>query len=144
MNQDHGHSPGARVADDARCQWLGLPARVDVLRELRAGLRRWAEDVGLPVDRAEEIVLCVDEAVCNAVEHAYAESTGTIDVVAVRTGSSAEVDVTVTDRGTWRKPSGRPGRRGRGLLIMRRLAERFDMDGGPLGTTVRMSWAASG
>jgi anti-sigma regulatory factor (Ser/Thr protein kinase) len=144
MNHDHdgrGDGPYAsRVADDVRYEWLAMPALAELLHDVREGLRRWADDVGLTEDQAETVVLCADEALSNAVEHAYAHSSGTLDIVAVRTESPAEVSVTVTDRGEWREPPGDPGDRGRGLLIIRRLADSFDLDVGPHGTTVRMTW----
>lgn len=144
MNHDHGgrgDGPYAgRVADDVRYEWLAMPARADQLHDVREGLRHWAAGVGLTEDQVETIVLCTDEALSNAVEHAYAQSSGTLDIVATRTESPSEVIVTVTDRGEWREPPDDPGDRGRGLLIIRRLADSFDLDVGPLGTTARMTW----
>jgi anti-sigma regulatory factor (Ser/Thr protein kinase) len=147
MNHDHGGrgdgSYAGLVVDDVRYQWLEMPATADRLHEVREGLRQWAATVGLTDEQIETVVLCADEAMSNAIEHGYAHSTGTLDIVAMRSESPAEVSVTVTDRGEWREPPGDPGDRGRGLLIIRRLAQDVDLESGPLGTTVRMTWPRS-
>jgi serine/threonine-protein kinase RsbW len=119
---------------------LGMPARAELLSDVREGLRRWMLELGLTSDQADVIILCVDEAASNAVEHAYADGTGTIDIQAAKTVSPRTVRVTVSDRGTWRKPSKGLIDRGRGLALIRGLAGQVDMDTGPTGTTVTMTW----
>ncbi|MDT5243799.1 MAG: hypothetical protein QOD36_1175, partial [Mycobacterium sp.] len=47
----------------------------------------------------------------------------------------------VSDSGSWKPPPADPGTRGRGLLLMRTLSERVDLDGTAKGTTVGMRFA---
>jgi serine/threonine-protein kinase RsbW len=119
---------------------LGMPARAELLGDVREGLRQWMVALGLTSDQEDVIILCVDEAASNAVEHAYAGGTGTIDIQAAKTVSPCTVRVTVSDRGAWRKPSKGPIDRGRGLALIRGLTGQFDMHMGPTGTTVTMTW----
>jgi len=90
--------------------------------------------------RFSDVVLAVNEALANAAEFAYlhAGGTGTIDVDAVRHRDASTLTVTVADQGSWRNPDpARQGRtRGRGIPLMRALADEVTIDTSALGTTV--------
>jgi len=124
------------------------PLHVQVEREatlhavpaLRRVARSWAEDCALDDDLAEDVVLAVDEAVTNAVEHAYPGQVGVVRLALSR-GEGGEVTVTVEDEGTWRPPSD-PGFRGRGLLLIDALADHAGVTATGAGTTVAMRWTA--
>lgn len=106
-------------------------------RDLAAGA-----DLNAGPDLAEDIVLAVDEAVTNAVEHAYRDrSPGPVRLWARDTG--AGLTVVVGDYGCWRTPALDLGHRGRGLSVIRLLAGRLDLACTPAGTTVTMTWTAS-
>jgi anti-sigma regulatory factor (Ser/Thr protein kinase) len=88
--------------------------------------------------RFSDVVLAVNEALANTAEFAYLHhgGPGTIDVEAVRDG--ATLTITVADQGRWREstPATQCRSRGRGIPLMRALADRLTIDSSPLGTTV--------
>jgi serine/threonine-protein kinase RsbW len=143
---EHGqHDPDRtvsprRAAIGARFERLGLPARAERLRGVRDDLRRWAVGVALAPDEVEVVVLCTDEALSNAVEHAYGSDDGTLDIKATRSDDPFMVTATVTDHGHWREPRSDTGFGGRGLAIIRKLADRVDVFTDPRGTTIEMTW----
>jgi serine/threonine-protein kinase RsbW len=139
------HDPGRttgprRAAIGARFERLGLPARAERLRGVRDDLRRWAVGAALAPEEVEVMVLCTDEALSNAVEHAYSGTDGTLDVQAIRSEDPFMVTAKVTDHGHWREPASDTGFGGRGLTIIRKLADRVDVCTDPRGTTVEMTW----
>jgi len=143
---EHGqHDPDRttgprRAAIGARFERLGLPAHAERLRGVRDDLRRWAVRAALAPEEVEVVVLCTDEALSNAVEHAYDDTSGTLDVSAVQTDDPFMVTAKVTDHGRWREPKSDVGFGGRGLAIIRKLADRVDVFTDPRGTTVEMTW----
>ena len=109
----------------------------------RGLLSDWLTDGGCCSETVEDLVLAVNEAVTNSVEHAYLGGrAGDIVVEAVTAaGTPAEfrVVVTVTDSGVWREPPTDPGYRGRGLGMMAGLVEQLWIDPSAEGTRVRMT-----
>jgi ABC-type transporter Mla MlaB component len=88
-------------------------------------------------DGLTDLQLALGEAVTNAVEHAYLgrEPAG-VDVELDRLRGGA-VGVRVRDSGHWRPPPDDPGFRGRGLSLIRDIAEELVVEPGPEGTAVR-------
>jgi signal transduction histidine kinase/CheY-like chemotaxis protein len=113
---------------------LSLPADPHRLRDLRRWLEAWLRGNGLGGERATDLVLAVHEASMNAVEHAYGLAAGTIEVRVRHEGDS--VEVRVTDRGNWRATGHRPGDRGRGESLMRKLVDEVRVERGDGGTSV--------
>jgi anti-anti-sigma factor len=114
-----------------------LPARPEQLAVMRRAVRRWAASAALSVDASDDLLLALGEAAANAVEHAYrdgAEGDWCYEVARCGDGSTA---VVVQDRGTWRPPPADPGHRGRGVALVRQLAEDVVLDHAGPGTTVR-------
>jgi anti-sigma regulatory factor (Ser/Thr protein kinase) len=113
-----------------------LPTRLsDVRRQLGAWLRR----VGVPESLAADVVLVVNEACSNSAEHAYrGREPGMMRVVAAL--ADDRLHVQIADSGSWKPPPANPGTRGRGLLLMRTLSEKVDLDGTAQGTTVAMQF----
>jgi serine/threonine-protein kinase RsbW len=100
-------------------------------------------------ERFNDLVLAVNEAIANAAEFAYIDSpdTGTIDVSADYDVNSDTLAVTVNDRGRWRQNApvamtagGRYAVRGRGIPLMRALADEAIINGTPDGTYVKLTW----
>ena len=100
-------------------------------------------------DAGEDIVLAVNEAVSNGIEHAYPGGGGIVTVYGeVRmTGprepyqpgcADLEIRIEVTDHGSWRVPSPDPGYRGRGLLMAEAAVDRIAVAPGPHGTVVTL------
>jgi PAS domain S-box-containing protein len=114
-----------------------IPTR---LSDVRHQLAAWLGRAGVPESLAADIVLVVNEACSNSVEHAYrGREPGTMRIEATRDGP--HIHVQVTDSGSWKTPPANPGTRGRGLLLMRALSDGVELDGTAAGTTVGMRFA---
>jgi PAS domain S-box-containing protein len=111
-----------------------FPATPSELAPLRQELRAWLEDAGLSAPRAADLVLAVDEACANAVEHAYDGERGEVEVEVAR-NPDHEVVARVHDAGRWRTPRVDPAR-GRGLGIIRAVVDECEIQTGATGTTV--------
>jgi anti-sigma regulatory factor (Ser/Thr protein kinase) len=116
---------------------LELPAEAERLSEVRQRLWSWLRTVAVPDDLASDIVLVVNEAATNCVEHAYVDSVaGVMGVDAAIV--DAAVRVRVVDDGMWKTPSGDTRLRGRGLPMMDAVSESVLVQRAPTGTTVEM------
>jgi anti-sigma regulatory factor (Ser/Thr protein kinase) len=144
---DGGGARRSAPAVDTPRRWpfrdlrLTRVAATEAIPELRCLARRWAADSGLHEDLAEDMVLAVDEAVTNVVEHAYPQVAGAVRVQLTRR-ECGELTVVIEDDGTWRPPPTDPGFRGRGLSLITRLADHAHVNPSSTGTVVRMNWAA--
>ena len=122
--------------------WERRPARPETVLALRRLVRRWTVATVVDEEIGESIVLVVDEAVSNVVEHAYRGPVGDVSVLATPRPCGNGVVVVVEDQGVWSPPGADPGFRGRGLDLMRELSDHHAVMGSELGTTVRMCWRA--
>lgn len=126
---------GDRFADN------GVGATARSAGQVRDDFAGWLRGhVDLDEIRFSDIILAVNEALANAAEFAYLQTggDGTIDVEAVQDRRAGTLTVTITDQGCWREPDpARQGRvRGRGIPLMRALADGLTIDSSALGTTV--------
>ena len=112
-----------------------LPAEPGQLSVLRGRLEDWLIAVGASEADIASIEIGVLEAVTNAVEHAYDEPGGRVRVEA-SLDEQGRACVTVIDDGCWLQPAADPGRRGRGLLMMRACMDTVELETAPTGTTV--------
>lgn len=103
----------------------------------------------LGAERGNDLLLAVDEALANAAEFAYVDAArrGTVDLSATYDDAADTLAVTVNDRGRWRQQAPepatmppRPQVRGRGIPLMRALADRVTIDRSPQGTHVTLVW----
>ena len=105
---------------------IEFTASADRLSALRRDLRLWLDNVGVHADTAPDVILAVNEAVANAIEHGYAATApGPVTVRGLREGD--DIVITVRDQGSWREPSD-DVTRGRGLPIMRGLMDDVVVD----------------
>jgi anti-sigma regulatory factor (Ser/Thr protein kinase) len=130
------------VADETLPQPSGslqieVPATADRLVYVRQRLTAWLRPLGLSGSMAHDIVLAVDEACTNAIEHAYTGTAGSIDISVALADN--EITVRVADSGAWQEPQEKRSR-GRGLRIIQALSDRLELDRSASGTTVRMSF----
>jgi len=116
---------------------IEIPATADRLIFVRRRLSAWLRPFGLHESTAHDIVLAVDEACTNSIEHAYSGDAGTIRIDAEP--ANDQIKVKVADSGVWREPAEKRYR-GRGLRIMEALSERLDLFTSDSGTTVQMSF----
>lgn len=114
---------------------LRFPAEPEALAPLRGRLRSWLESHGAAEDEVFDIVVAVNEACSNAVEHPIGRSGSDVGFEAELIGR--EVSIDIRDLGPWR-PAGPHNDRGRGLEFMRALMENVDIARSPDGTHVRL------
>lgn len=111
----------------------------DQLSELRHQFAEWLKDAGVCDARVADIVLAVNEAVANSIEHGYhGRKPGKIRIKGENDG--ARVRIKITDKGSWKPAATNPGVRGRGLLLIRAVSDWLEMDCTPKGTAVDMSF----
>ena len=116
------------------------PAQPDVLSSARHLLRRWLRHHGATDDEIYDITVAAQEACANAVEHAYAPGPEAFEVEAVHVDGS--VEVTVRDRGQWRRARGT--HRGRGMPMMEALMDSVHVQHTSDGTAVVLRRALGG
>ena len=114
-------------------------ATADKLADIRHRLTGWLRAADVPDGLAADIVLVVNEACTNSVEHAYrGHPRGTMLLQAEVV--EGEVHVRVGDSGSWKKPAVNPGNSGRGLVLMRALSDSLELDSTPVGTTIEINF----
>jgi anti-sigma regulatory factor (Ser/Thr protein kinase) len=97
----------------------------------------WLQAADIDEELIADVVLAVDEACANSIEHAYRDTEpGPLCVEAdMRSG---KLQVRIVDRGSWKVPSTAPTFRGRGLSLIKAVSAEVDFHGTELGTTVEM------
>lgn len=117
---------------------LEFSAHSGRLASLRRDFEDWLVSLDTHEDDVYDLVVAVNEAASNAVEHAYPPGgAGQIRVEAVVTPDGSVVAV-VSDNGRWRVPPAALSSRGRGLLLMRENVDEVLIDRGEDGTTVSL------
>jgi anti-sigma regulatory factor (Ser/Thr protein kinase) len=115
---------------------LKLSADPEALVSLRRVLRRWLEEAGARREEVGELVMAANEAWQNALEHGTGFARTTIDVELEHKDGS--VTITVRDPGrTGERPASDPDR-GRGIELMRALADDVTLELAPHGSIVRL------
>jgi two-component sensor histidine kinase len=108
---------------------------------LRRRARAWLRTTDVDEDTAEAVLLATGEAVSNAVEHAYPpDAEGVVDLTMTSGPGPAGLQVSVVDGGRWRPAPSDTGFRGRGLAMIRALADLAEITTGSHGTSVRLTW----
>lgn len=125
---------------------LETDATADQLVVVRHRLAEWLRTAGTPEELAADIVLVINEACTNCVEHAYRGSVpGTMLLEAEL--ADGEVRFRVIDSGSWKTPAPNPRNSGRGLLLMEALSDTMRLDATGTGTaadiTFRLPTAAT-
>jgi anti-sigma regulatory factor (Ser/Thr protein kinase) len=136
----HGEAPADDVALVA-VRVTHVPARLRMafepdlgeLHVMRELLRRWARQFDTDEETIDDIVLVAGEAAANAIEHAHSSNENAFVLAADRDATGMVVEV--RDFGHWREP--REGHDGRGLKLMRALAENLTIERSDDGTAVR-------
>jgi PAS domain S-box-containing protein len=118
-------------------------ATADRLAYIRHRLGAWLRAAGISDRLAADVVLVVNEACTNSVEHAYWQRER-LNVRVEADIENSEIRVRVADSGSWKTPAAEPGNRGRGLPLIRSVSERVELDRSPAGTTIEMSFRVPG
>jgi serine/threonine-protein kinase RsbW len=124
-------------------------AEPDSMAEFRRPVRRWIDDfVHVDAQRKADIVLAIDEALSNCVDHAYRDpgSPGMMTLEIAYNAQTETVKACVTDHGTWIEPASRTSTsvRGKGLLLMRALSDEVTVNSTAEGTTICLCFANIG
>ena len=111
---------------------LLFPAAPSSLARIRAMVRPWCAAVGANAQETGDILVAVEEAASNAVEHAYGPTDGLVSVHLAL--EPPAVVGAVRDHGHWREPRGL--NRGRGTMLMRGLTDAVEIEHLDPGTRV--------
>jgi serine/threonine-protein kinase RsbW len=127
---------------------LAGTADSDTAAQWRRELQRWLRsEVHTSAETRDDVVLGVNEALANCVEHAYRahHEAGGMKLQASYDPAGESIRVCVSDRGRWQRPSSRkptdPGA-SRGILLMHSLADNCTIHARPNGTSVYLDYAA--
>jgi anti-sigma regulatory factor (Ser/Thr protein kinase) len=114
-----------------------VPCTAARLEQLRHDLARWLAALGWPAGDTEDLVLAVNEAVTNAVEHGCAQRCEGVTVsAATRLGPGVHrVEAAVRDCGSWDGGLCPERNRGFGMPMMRALTAELRFDRSANGTT---------
>lgn len=128
--------------------WTALPASARNVRSARHMLCEWLETLHWPDEQRNDIVLAVNEALSNVVDHAYPPgATGQAELYAWEALDPQEqlrrIIAVVTDHGRWKPAAVRPSYRSRGLPMMDACMASVQIEPSPGGTSVIMTSAAS-
>ncbi|MEX7471920.1 ATP-binding protein [Mycobacterium adipatum] len=131
--------------DSATFAKIGVIAGPQHAAQIRQDLADWLNRCfALDSEKSSDVLLAVYEALANAAEFAYADAPqpGPMHVRAAYDAGAGVLTVTVTDEGRWRAKddSVTNPARGRGIPLMRALADRADIDTTAAGTEVRLQW----
>jgi PAS domain S-box-containing protein len=117
------------------------PARAAELAPVRRMLSAWLESAGFGNEEIGSIAVATTEAATNAIEHAYGPTEGWFEVEA-RIDHRGAVQITVRDGGRWRSKTRGDG--GRGLTLIGRLMDDFEIRRRPTGTEIWMQRQSRG
>lgn len=100
--------------------WPADPEHMSVIRH---DLARWLTPLRLSEDDTSDVVLAVDEAVANAVRHAYGPEVapGTVELTLWTEPHSLCIEV--VDHGHWRPPDAKTDEQGWGIPLMTTVSE---------------------
>jgi anti-sigma regulatory factor (Ser/Thr protein kinase) len=94
----------------------------------------WLGDAQVPAEDINLVVVAVNEAATNAIEHAYGRREGWFEVDGRLRGD--DLTIVVRDAGQWRPKV--VGGGGRGLALIGRLMDEFELRRSDQGTEVWM------
>ncbi len=126
-------------ADDAVERYaLDFRTRSNTLAQLRRSFSAWLDTAGVDDDGAYDLLLAVNEAVSNSVEHAYPSDVDGLVRISADVEQDGTLCVVVADDGRWRVPPAELSDRGRGLLLMRENVDQVVVDRTSGGTSVSL------
>ncbi len=123
------YTPAVRQLD------LHFDACADQLAGMRKAVRIWLDTGEIASEIHDDVLLVVDEACANSIDHAYRNRPiGAIHVEIF--DHTHHLVVRVTDQGTWRPTLEQNENRGRGKMIMQALTDRFEIQHDKNGTVM--------
>ena len=130
------HHSDAEAPEPLRLEVSAEPAR---LSEIRTRLSGWLRSARVSDELAADIVLVVNEACTNSIEHGYRGVEHGVVVVHADV-NGREICIEITDFGSWKPPDSDPRVRGRGVPLMQAVSRAVRVDGTSTGTAVAMSF----
>lgn len=118
-----------------------MPAVIEPAGVVRDAVLRWAGALCRSREAVDYIGLAVYEALANVIDHAYPAGTPhpVFDLHAEREADM--LTVVVAEHGWWKSRTGSAASwRGRGLLLIEKLAAELELCPNASVTTVRMRW----
>jgi serine/threonine-protein kinase RsbW len=112
------------------------PAAVGLVSAIRADTRAWLGALDLAAETVDDLVLAVNEAVANVIDHAYGSGGGSVDLRFRTEGRTVCLDI--TDQGVWRPPAPGSDGRGHGVRVMRGVVDSVSIEHDERGTRVRL------
>ncbi len=114
---------------------LHIDACADQLAGMRKAVKTWLDTGEIASEIHDDVLLVVDEACANTIDHAYRNRPiGAIHVEIF--DHTHHLVVRVTDQGTWRPTLAQNENRGRGKMIMQALTDRFEIHHDQNGTVM--------
>jgi len=118
---------------------IDMAAAAEQLSDVRHQFGAWLRAAAIPAGTIADIILALNEAAANSIEHAYrGHKPGKVRVEGENDG--ARVHMRIIDKGSWKTAPADPGVRGRGLVLIRAVSDWLEMHCTPSGTTVNMSF----
>ncbi len=114
---------------------LSVPATRDRIAAARASMRGWLAPRAVPPTLIDDVLLAASEALTNAAEHGHAFDGSLVELSLGMLKSS--LWLAVTDTGAWGSPHAMADR-GRGIAIIRAVAQEVAIETTAAGTTVRV------
>jgi anti-sigma regulatory factor (Ser/Thr protein kinase) len=111
------------------------PAQPRQLAQIQVEVRRWLASIGLTGETQDDVLLAVNEAASNSVDHAYPAATADDAVELIFWTEPGVVCIEIVDHGAWQTPAAK-SERGRGIPMMGRLMDSVLIHHGPAGTRV--------
>jgi anti-sigma regulatory factor (Ser/Thr protein kinase) len=130
--------PDEDPGNDVERFTLDFRTHANSLAEMRRSFDSWLAAAGVDDDTAYDLILAVNEAVSNSVEHAYPPGVDGRVLISADLGGDGAVCAVVSDDGRWRVPPAALSGRGRGLLLMRENVDQVVVDRTSRGTTVSL------
>ncbi|MGV0795176.1 ATP-binding protein [Mycolicibacterium sp. XJ1819] len=118
-------------------------ADAHTVARFRNDLSQWLRThVALDGVRLNDVLLAVNEALTNVAEFAYKGHRGPVEMYARHVAADRTLSVDVCDHGRWRHvdPTTQSNTRGRGIPLMRALADRTTISQRPTGTRVQLQF----
>lgn len=112
------------------------PAEPRHLAEVRSTIRRWLDGIDLAGDTEDDLVLAVNEAASNVVDHAYRQKSASATLGLALWIEGETLCIEITDRGAWRPVPTLSNNRGRGLTMIYQLVDSVLIHNGTDGTRV--------
>jgi serine/threonine-protein kinase RsbW len=147
LSVEHGGHP------DRRQLWTVLPATAHGVTQARHALAAWLVSLGWPPPASDDILLAVNEALANVVDHAYprpaaGQPTGQAQLYAFEVADTDDdqarrIVAVVTDYGRWKTRALDQRYRAWGLATMTACMDSVRIDPSPGGTTVIMTSVAA-